>query len=391
MRLRTRFLFWFIGLLILVAENISAQKKIFAPGLPTDPAASPGAVSLYRTIQSLQKNKQVLIGHQDALAYGVGWKQTDGEWKNDFEESSGEFPGLVGFDLGELELDQPVNLDKVPFDQMRKAIQECARRGSIITLSWHGHNPFNGKNAWDTTDQTFPSVLPGGEAHPRLQAYMKSLAGFMKTLKDDKGQLIPILFRPYHELTGNWFWWCTNSASPQQFTELWKWTHQFFRSEGLHNLIWVYNVAWFNSGKDVLRYFPGKGEADIISYDHYAFDAPANNARYQEEIRFKNRVMDSLSRQLQLPWAIAETGLERIPDSTWFTSVLAPILQKPAPAFVLFWRNAGLQENGNLHYYVPYKGHPAAGNFRSFIRMPFTVTLQDLNQGRKSKSTTIKN
>lgn len=386
MRLRTWFFCWLIGPAMLVAGSLSAQNRLSAPVLPSDPKADLAIKTLYQQLLQIQANNKVLLGHQDALAYGVGWKQKPGQWRNDFESVSGEFPALLGFDLGELELGQSLNLDSVSFDLMRKAIQEGHKRGAVITLSWHGHNPLNGLHAWDTSDQTFPEILPGGKAHTKLTAYLDKLIAFIQTLQDEKGQAIPILFRPYHELTGNWFWWCSNSATPEQFKSLWKFTHWYFLDRGLHNLIWVYNVAWFKNANEVRAYFPGRTEADLISYDHYAFGSPENNARYIAEMQFKNRVMDTLSREWNLPWAIGETGLEKIGDDTWFTGTLAKAMQNPAPLYVLFWRNAGRQANGNMHYYVPYPGHPAAVDFASFVKLTYTWTLTDLKALRQSNT-----
>jgi mannan endo-1,4-beta-mannosidase len=53
----------------------------------------------------------------------------------------------------------------------------------------------------------------------------------LSSLKGSDGKSIPILYRPFHELTGNWFWWCKNNATPQEFKQIWKFTINYLEKQ----------------------------------------------------------------------------------------------------------------------------------------------------------------
>ncbi|EOR95950.1 Mannan endo-1,4-beta-mannosidase [Arcticibacter svalbardensis MN12-7] len=166
--------------------------------------------------------KGYLVGHQGALAYGVNWKYKPG--RSDIKDVTGDYPALYGWELGGLELGAKMNLDSVPFDKMRHYIEEGYRRGGVITISWHGTNPYTGKTAWDPTPGTVAAILPGAEKHDVYQAQLDKIAHFLLSLKGPKGELIPVLFRPLHELTGGWFWWGAKSSSVDEFKTLFQYT-----------------------------------------------------------------------------------------------------------------------------------------------------------------------
>ena len=89
------------------------------------------------------------FGHQDATAYGMGWKNDGSIYKSDVTEVSGDFPGIYGFEIGHIELGHQQNLDSVNFDLMTKLIQKAHKTGGIVTISWHPNNPVTKKSAWD--------------------------------------------------------------------------------------------------------------------------------------------------------------------------------------------------------------------------------------------------
>ena len=75
------------------------------------------------------------------------------------------------------------------------------------------------------------------------------------------------------------------------------------------------------------------------------------------------------------PIAITETGFEAIPDSTWWTQTLYPVISKYPISYVLVWRNARERVN---HYYAPYPGQVSADDFVKFYREPETLFVSDV-------------
>jgi hypothetical protein len=93
-------------------------------GIPIDKGATRETINLYRNLRRVL-NKGFMFGHQDDLAYGVGWKYEEG--RSDIKDVTGEYPAVYGWELGRLEIDQPFNLDSVPFDKMRQLIRSDMR------------------------------------------------------------------------------------------------------------------------------------------------------------------------------------------------------------------------------------------------------------------------
>ncbi len=205
------------------AQSIDTKLSI------SDTKSTKKTIILYKNLTQLSK-KGILFGHQDALAYGVNWKYEAG--RSDVKDVTGDYPGVYGWDLGGLEYKSVNNIDGIPFDKMRQYIKDAHARGGIVTLSWHINNPLTGKDAWDTTPKSLASALPGGESHQKYKAWLDEGVKYILTLKDKNGEAIPMLFRPYHELTGTWFWWCKNNGNPEEFKALWKFTLEYFQKKG---------------------------------------------------------------------------------------------------------------------------------------------------------------
>ncbi|MFT3981125.1 MAG: glycosyl hydrolase [Ferruginibacter sp.] len=334
-----------------------------------DTNATAATKKLYGNLYRLQQS-HIIFGHQDALAYGVGWKYENG--RSDIYSVLKDRPGLYGWDIGMIEMDATKNLDAVPFDQMKKFIREGYCRGALITISWHMRNPLTGGNAWDTTPGSLASVLPGGAKHALFKSWLDKVAVFMNDLKDDKGQMIPVLFRPFHELTGNWFWWCKNNGTPEEFKTLWKFTVHYLRDEKqLHHLLYVYNAASFDNEAAFLERYVGDEYADVLSFDQYQFGARPERASFIKKMRAQLDILTQLAARKNKIAALAETGLEAIPDSSWWTETLWPVLKGYPLAYVLVWRNAGyMPSEKKMHYYAPYPGQASANNFKKFYRNP---------------------
>jgi mannan endo-1,4-beta-mannosidase len=342
----------------------------------SDPDATSEAAKLYKNLQKLPE-KGYLVGHQDALAYGVNWKYQKGA--SDIKGVTGDNPGLYGWEIGHIENGTKMNLDSVPFDKMKSFIKEGYQRGSVITISWHGDNPLTGKSAWDPAAGSVASVLPGASRHDFFLKQLDKVADFLTDLKGRKGELIPILFRPFHELTGDWFWWGTKSSSPGEFKELFRFSVDYLRSKkNLHNLVIVYNTGGeFKSEAEFLERYPGDEYVDIISFDTYQGSAQGEKT-FVHNLKFHLSIIESVGKKRGKIPAVGEIGFNKIPSANWFTKTIRPALQDHKFAYLLLWRNAGYKPKENaMEYYVPYKGHPAATDFINYYSAPETLFEKD--------------
>ena len=370
--------------LCFVGISCSTGQKIIDTKLSlSDKKSTKELVVFYEKLTHLTE-KGILFGHQDDLAYGVNWKYEAG--RSDVKEVAGDYPAVYGWDLGGLENKSANNLDGIPFDKMRQYIKEAHQRGGVITLSWHINNPLTGKDAWDTTPKSLASVLPGGEKHEKYKAWLDEGIQFIKTLKDRDGKPIPMLFRPYHELTGNWFWWCRNNGSPEEFKSLWRFTLEYFQQKGIHNLIYVYNTSDYKTKEEFLEYYPGADYADVLSFDKYQYTDPLKDNSFVEDCQKQFKIMNEVAQEQHKIMALAETGYEAIPYDKWWTDTLMKAIGDYKISYVLVWRNHGWQEKEKkMHYYAPFKGQLSEKDFVEFYNLERILFEKDVAGEKRYK------
>ncbi|HEY6504047.1 MAG TPA: glycosyl hydrolase [Chitinophagaceae bacterium] len=357
----------------LLALSLPAQE------FPCDRAATKETTALYNNLKKLL-NKGIMFGHQDDLAYGVGWKydaSAGSAGRSDIKDVTGEYPAIYGWELGHLEIDRPVNLDSVPFKTMQQLIKKGYERGGVITISWHLNNPLTGKTAWDPAQGTVASVLPGGSKHDLFKTWLDKIVVFMNGLKGNSGEFIPVIFRPYHELNGSWFWWGGKNCTPDEFKKLWKFTVSYLRDEkDLHHLLYAYNTDRYSSKEEYLLKYPGDEWVDVIGFDIYQRND--SNEKFIADVgRMLSTLEDIATEKNKIP-ALTEFG-GNLTDNNWWTGTFLKALSTHRISYVLGWRNAGQKPGGEFEYYVPYKGHSASADFVRFYESDRTLFQKDVN------------
>ena len=312
-----------------------------------------------------QLGKGIMFGHQDDLAYGVGWKYEHG--RSDVRETVGQYPAVYGWELGRLEMDSPVNLDGVPFDKMKQFIAEAYQRGGVITISWHLNNPLTGKSAWDPAPGTMEAVLPGGKKNELYKSWLDKVAAFMLDLKGKHGEYIPVIFRPFHELNGSWFWWGKNHCTPEQLKQLYRFTKTYLQDiKNVHNLLYAFNTDRFSSSDDYLARYPGDEYVDVIGFDIYQKGDILANDKFIAEVDKSLTTIEKIAASKNKIPALTEFGYNTVPDAAWWTGVLNKAMGKHAIAYAMAWRNAGQKPKDEIEFYVPYKGQVSAPDFKKF-------------------------
>ena len=318
----------------LIASSCMSRKSTSNTNLSlSDKKATTETKSLYKELNTLTQ-KGFLFGHQDDLAYGVKWKYEDG--RSDIKDVVGDYPAVYGWDIAGLENDSPNNIDGVPFTKMKQYIIEANARGGISTISWHFDNPATEKNAWDNAPNSLKTILPGAANHKKFTSWLDKAAVFFLSLKDKNGKNIPILFRPFHELTGGWFWWGKGNCTSEEFKTAWKFTFDYLQKKGVHNLIYVY---------------PGDNYVDILSFDSYQNNTDVNGEKFISEVQNQFKILNEISLKKHKPMALAEAGYEAVPDPKWWTGTLLKAIGDYKISYVLLWRNHGWQEKDFIDFY----------------------------------------
>ncbi|WP_343618173.1 glycosyl hydrolase [Flavobacterium sp.] len=344
----------------------------------SDKKATLETVSLYKKLKRITQ-KGFLFGHQDDLAYGVNWKYENG--RSDIKDVVGDYPAVYGWDIAGLEKGDINNIDGVPFGKMKQYIIEANERGGISTISWHFDNPATGKNAWDNTPNAVKTILPGAENHQKYLSWLDKAADFFLSLKDKKGKQIPIVFRPFHELTGSWFWWGKGNCTPEEFKAIWKFTFKYLQQKDVHNLIYIYNTSSFNSKEDFLANYPGDDFVDMLSFDSYQNNNDKNGQKFIEEVQKQFKILNEIGLEKHKPIALAEAGYEAVPDPKWWTGTLLKAIGDYKISYVLLWRNHGWQEKEQkMHYYAPFKGQISEKDFVDFYHLKQTLFEKDIKK-----------
>ena len=274
-----------LGLALLVAGCASAPRAVdpapeagSAPALaaadPVDPRATPETRALFHNLRRLARTN-VMFGHQDDLAYGYTWHDEPG--RSDVKETAGSYPAVYGWDLSRLERDAGAGSGGLNVSRLRGWILEGYRRGGVITVSWHMDNPVTGGNTWDTT-RAVPAILPGGAKHADYRRWLDRFGRFAMSLRGPNRHgdttLVPIVFRPFHENSGGWFWWGRGRATPDEFKQLWRYTVHYVRDTlGVHNLLWAYspNGMGDSTRARIVETYPGDEYVDVLGLDQYFF------------------------------------------------------------------------------------------------------------------------
>jgi mannan endo-1,4-beta-mannosidase len=332
--------------------------------------------------------RRVLFGHQDDLAYGHDWVGEPG--RSDVKDVAGVYPALYGWELSNLERGLPNDLNGVDFARMREWIVDAYRRGGVVTLTWHMSNPTTGGSAWDTT-AALATLLPGGANHARYVAWLDRFADFALALRASAPRggtvLVPLIFRPFHEMSGGWFWWGATHASPGDFQRLWRFTVEYLRDRrGVHNLLWAYapNALFDYGASRYFTWYPGDGYVDVLGVDQYwqppgTTWVPADQAgALADALRFVVHAADARGKLA----ALTETGYETIPDSTWWTHALLAAVGRDSLtrriAYVMTWRNGNRARMRREHYFAPFPGQASARDFVRFRADPLVAFEDDL-------------
>lgn len=337
----------------------------------TSPKYTLETANLLANLKKLS-SRGIMFGHHDDTVYGIGWEGDEG--RSDVHSVCGDYPAVISFDLGELELGGEANLDKVPFEKLRKEIVNQYQRGGMVSLSWHARNPLTGGDAWDVKDTTVvKSILPGGANHEKFSGWLDKVAGFINSLQTADGVKVPVLFRPWHEHTGSWFWWGEKLCTPDEYKALWHMTVDSLQAKGVDNALYAYSPG--TEPKDTTEYlkkYPGDEYIDVIGFDTYQFDRDAFLAGLDRSLS----IVDSIAKTHDKVMAVTEAGYEGIPDAGWWTGTLLPALEKYPVAYVLVWRNA---RERVTHFYAPYPGQASAEDFIEFYKHPKTLFAADVN------------
>ncbi|MDB5242150.1 MAG: beta-mannosidase [Spirosoma sp.] len=345
-----------------------------------DARATKETKALYHNLHKLSR-KHILFGHQHATEYGHGWSGETN--RSDVKTVSGSHPAVIGIDFSGLSGRSPEAIERTKAS-LRKQIADTYDRGGVVTVAWHFTNPVTPRTGFNWKDSvSAPAVallIPGGSHHEQYKVILQTVGSLAGSVLGQDGKLVPMLFRPYHEFDGGWFWWGKPHCSRADFTALWRFTVSYLRdSLQIHNFIYTFSPdCLFKTEAEYLDRYPGDAWVDMVGVDNYADFG--RNGRYNLPAGIaKLRIVSDYAQKAGKLAAFTETGLESIPDTTWWTGTLLKSLkaEKMKLAYVLVWRN---DARSPTHFYAPYPGQASVSDFLRFYQDPYTLFETDLPQ-----------
>ncbi|MEN9569123.1 MAG: hypothetical protein RL172_354 [Bacteroidota bacterium] len=358
---------------LLITNCAIAQTNM----LLVDAKATAETKALANNLRQLAK-QHTLFGHQHATEYGHGWEGDDD--RSDVKSVTGTHPAVIGVDLRGFTNCPPAEQDAVK-QKLLKNIAATYNRGGVVTVAWHFANPASGGGFYWVDSVSKPAVgliIPGGAYHQQYKQILKSVAGLIKDARGKNGEQIPLIFRPYHEQDGNWFWWGKAHCTAAQFKSLWQFTVSFLRdSMQVHNLLYAFSPdCTFTNEAAFTERYPGNDWVDMVGFDDYADFGRDGHYNLAAGLQ-KLKIVHAFALQNNKLAAFTETGLESVADNNWWTqSLLATMLkEKLQICYVLVWRN---DRNSPTHYYAPFPGHPSVPDFLKFYQHNYTLFQNDL-------------
>lgn len=259
---------------------------------PCNPDAQEGARNVYRYLAALSGRGIVTGQHTKTMGL---------EELYHIERVTGQRPALLGFEL----LSYSPNINYMDTDQecmdevmgnygtLRRAWEWAEQKG-LITFTWHWFSPLSGHGksffAQNTGFDARKALQEGTAEHRAFVSDLDCMAGILRPFRD-RG--VPILWRPFHEAEGNWFWWGAGVIGSENAKALYRFMYQRFTAvHHLDNLLWVWNSP---RSED----YPGDDTVDFISRDMYP--APHTHTAQEEKLAELQRIADK-------PALIGETG-----------------------------------------------------------------------------------
>jgi mannan endo-1,4-beta-mannosidase len=253
------------GLFLGFVSGTSLLSGADASIRPVTPDPSPAAGDLLQFLYGIS-GKHTLVGQHCAPL--LGSTRLVGAYK-----LTKHYPALFGQDFG---FSAPGTWDGINFRQ--QLVDEAIRRhaeGFIITLMWHAVRPiedepveFERSIQGKLTDQQWQDLItPGTEINERWKSQVDVIASYLKQLRDAG---VPVLWRPYHEMNGKWFWW-GQKAGESGYKKLYRLLFdRLVHFHRLNNLLWVFAANELRDGVDPYdTYFPGQDVVDVLATDVY--------------------------------------------------------------------------------------------------------------------------
>ena len=350
---------------------------------------SPELKKLLMMLEDFSYSEKLMFGQQNAGHIGVSIEEKDGT-DSDCKRVCGKMPAIVGIDtLSFLGYEGKM-------EDLIKIVKNLHKAGCIITLSAHMPNfALGGDDFYDYSPNNAEGdpahrIMPCGDLNGKYLRFLDMIVDFATRCVDVEGNKIPMIFRPFHEDNGDWFWWGRKYLDDMDYVRLFRYTVDYISGwKGIDSLAYCYSPNGFISSGEYMKRYPGDDVIDIMGLDLY-HDSPKKNDAFYRKLADQLDDIFQLSQLHGKLTALTETGYRSLDTAgghfeglspsgntvkTWFTDMLKTINFCEGGqrlAYMLIWANFSDQQ-----FWLPYiKGefrHEMCDDFMDFILDPHIV------------------
>ncbi len=227
---------------------------------PVNKNATKEARAVLTYLEDIRGKKIITGQHTQTMAQEELWQ---------LKKVTGRFPALCGFEL--LAYSPNINYpscDEAALKEINEnkgtleRAYEWAERGGLLTFTWHWYSPIGGVDkSFYSRNTDFDVEQVFMEGTPEREAFYHDMDVMAELLQGFQEKHIPILWRPFHEAEGDWFWWGAKGMDTARklYREMF---HYYTEVKQLNHLIWV----WNNPRPEG---YVGDEYCDIVSADYY--------------------------------------------------------------------------------------------------------------------------
>lgn len=327
--------------------------------------------SLLNYLHSLKDSNKILFGHHLSNVErqtGRNWNKASDPTFSDVYEVTGSMPAVFSYDFGR---------------GISKSTNHCKAVflwGGIVTISWHADNPINGGNVKDKTGNPMGDLsIEGTTANTEWKAQLDLVAEELNGLTVN-GVKVPVIFRPFHEHTGSWFWWGRGNCTEAEFVAGWRYTVDYLRAKGVNNMLMAYSPSKPASDQENKNYtqatYPGDDYVDILGFDQY----DDSNLNLIRDAQYMVEMAEDHGKVAAITEFGHRNGLNNNNNTIadWFSVNLDPVHADPVAskvAYALTWMNTGEDD-----YWVPLANDKQHDDFLSYTNKSYCILLNDLDE-----------